>query len=128
MMKHMLTLAILTILNIAVFANKGIIRGTVIEDATGLTVIGANVMVNELGTGSVTDLDGVFSISLDPGVYSLTISYVGMKNIVIEGIDVKPEGVETLGEIRMYDSSLQLQEVVISAKAVRTTEEISCNA
>jgi TonB-dependent receptor len=122
MMKHMLTLAILTILNIAVFANKGIIRGTVIEDATGLTVIGANVMVNELGTGSVTDLDGVFSISLDPGVYSLTISYVGMKNIVIEGIDVKPEGVETLGEIRMYDSSLQLQEVVISAKAVRTTE------
>ena len=107
---------------IGIFAQDGFIRGTVIEDESGLTVIGATVLVNELGTGAVTDFDGAFSIPVSPGTYSITISYVGFQNITISEVEIKGDEVNYLGEIRMIDEALKLQEVVISAKAVRTTE------
>ncbi len=103
-------------------AQDGFIRGTVIEDESGLTVIGATVLVNELGTGAVTDFDGAFSIPIEDGTYSVTVSYVGFQDVKIQEIEVKGGNVNYLGELRMSDESLQLNEVVISAKAVRTTE------
>ena len=121
-MKQFLTTLFVAFISLATYANQGIIRGTIIEDATGLTVIGANVLVNELGTGTITDIDGAFSLSLEPGIYTFTISYVGLKDFIIEDVEVSPEKINILGEIRMKDSALQLEEVIISAKAVRTTE------
>ncbi len=103
-------------------AQDGFIRGTVIEDESGLTVIGATVLVNELGTGAVTDFDGAFSIPIEDGTYSVTVSYVGFQDVKIQEVEVKGGNVNYLGELRMSDESLQLNEVVISAKAVRTTE------
>ena len=123
-MKQIVTLVLFIFSSLVAFSNdtQGIIRGTIIEDATGLTVIGANIMVNELGTGTTTDLDGAFALSLEPGTYTFTISYVGFEDIIIKDVEVKPAEISVLGEIRMQDSALQLKEVVISAKAVRTTE------
>lgn len=121
-MKRILVLVVFILSSLITYANEGIIRGTVIEDETGLTVIGANIIVNELGTGTTTDLDGAFSLSLEPGIYNFTISYIGFENIVIKNVEVKSSETNILGEIRMTDESLQLNEVVISAKAVRTTE------
>ena len=66
-MKQIVTLVLFIFSSLVAFSNdtQGIIRGTIIEDATGLTVIGANIMVNELGTGTTTDLDGAFALSLN---------------------------------------------------------------
>ena len=121
-MKRILVLVVFILSSLIAYANEGIIRGTVIEDETGLTVIGANIIVNELGTGTTTDLDGAFSISLEPGIYNFTISYIGFENIVIKNVEVKSSEINILGEIRMTDESMQLNEVIISAKAIRTTE------
>ena len=121
-MKRILVLVVFILSSLIAYANEGIIRGTVIEDETGLTVIGANIIVNELGTGTTTDLDGAFSLSLEPGIYNFTISYIGFENIVIKNVEVKSSEINILGEIRMTDESMQLNEVIISAKAVRTTE------
>src|ERR1700741_5281016 len=61
-----------------VFAQSGEIRGTIKDAGTGETVVGASVVVAE-GKNAVTDIDGNFSIKVDPGEYTVTVSYVGFE-------------------------------------------------
>ncbi len=103
-------------------AQNGIIRGTVIEDESGFTVIGANVLVQDTDRGTVTDLDGKFSIEIAPGTYSVQISYIGFQTLTISEVEVVAGDVNVLGEIRLGDDTQQLQEVVVTGKAIRTTE------
>ena len=51
------------------------ITGTVVDD-TGVPVIGANVVVKGTTNGTITDLDGKFSLDGPPNA-TLVISYVG---------------------------------------------------
>ncbi|MCB0580154.1 MAG: TonB-dependent receptor [Phaeodactylibacter sp.] len=122
MMRQFLTIACFTLTALAAYAQEGFIRGTVIEDASGLTVIGANIQVQESSAGAVTDLDGKFSIEIAPGTYSLKISYIGYQALTIEGVEVKAGGVSVLGDIRLSEEAIETETVVITAKAIRTTE------
>lgn len=54
------------------------IQGNV-KDVNGEPVIGASVIVTGTTNGSITDLDGNFSLKADKG-QELTISYVGYKS------------------------------------------------
>ena len=48
----------------------------VIIDATGLPVIGANVLEKGTTNGVITDLDGNFTLNVKPGA-TLVITYIG---------------------------------------------------
>ena len=67
--------------------NSGIVKGFIKDEETGESLIGANVVYSE-GKGTVTDIDGNFTLSLEPGNYILTVSYIGFleqkKAIVVE--------------------------------------------
>ncbi|PTT03618.1 hypothetical protein DBR27_10230, partial [Flavobacterium sp. HMWF030] len=43
-------------------------------------VIGANVFIKETSTGATTDKNGMYSLELDNGNYTVQISYVGLRN------------------------------------------------
>lgn len=120
-MKHLLIVLFCLATSLA-WAQNGIIRGTVIDDATGETVIGANISIKETSAGAVSDLDGQFSIEIEPGVYNLQVTYIGYQALTIEEIGVRAGEVTVVGEIRISESSLELQEVVVSAKTIQTTE------
>ncbi len=119
--KLFLTL-LLSVCSAIAFAQTGTIRGTILEDETGMTVIGANVLVEQLGTGTTTDLDGQFSLNLDPGTYNLKITYIGFQAVNIQDLEVSGGGVSVLEDIRLKEENLQLSEVVVTAKAMRNTE------
>ncbi len=51
------------------------ILGTVL-DVTGIPVIGANVMVKGTTNGTITDMDGKFSLEVDNDA-TLVFSYIG---------------------------------------------------
>jgi len=123
-MKQFLTLCCLffSLLFVHAQTEKGIIRGTVIEDETGLTVIGANVVIPEPLTGVSTDLDGKFSMEIAPGTYEVQVSYISFQKITIQEVVVKSGEVTQLGTIRMKSNSLQLDEVVVTATATRKSE------
>lgn len=57
------------------------ISGVVTDQVNGETLLGATIYVNELETGTATNLYGFYSISLFPGKYSLTFSYVGYQTL-----------------------------------------------
>ena len=87
------------------------ITGTVL-DATGEPIIGASVLVKDSGTGSVTDIDGRFSVEAAPG-NTLEISYVGY---VTQTVAVTSENTY---RIVLRDDTQALDEVVVTAMGIK---------
>ena len=56
------------------FAQTGTVRGQV-KDASGGALSGASVQLP--GAGAITDANGQYQLSVTPGSYTLSISYVG---------------------------------------------------
>ncbi|MBL7883608.1 MAG: carboxypeptidase-like regulatory domain-containing protein, partial [Bacteroidia bacterium] len=78
-MKAFYSFLLLSFISISVFAQSTEIKGTIKDEATGETIIGATVLISE-GKGAVTDLNGNYSIKVDSsGIYTLTVSYVGFE-------------------------------------------------
>ena len=85
---------------------SGKIKGTV-TDANGEPIIGANIKVKGGTGGSVTDLDGNFSLTAKPGT-TLVVSYIGFRPQ-----EVVVKGNETNLKIVLHEDSEQLNEVVV---------------
>ena len=90
-------------LSVSAFA-QSTITGQV-KDATGEPVIGASVLINGTSNGTVTDLDGNFSVNVQPGT-TLTISYIGFQKQQVAATNGM---VITLQE----DQAQQMNEVVV---------------
>lgn len=105
-MKKIIFLILCLSCSIGAMAQKKSITGIVI-DATGEAVIGASVV--EVGTtnGVITDLDGHFSLSVNPNG-KIHISYVGYQ---AQTIDVN--GKNTF-KIQLAEDSEMLEEVVVT--------------
>ena len=59
------------------------VKGNVTSKTDGQPIIGASVVQNDSkSTGTITDLDGNFTISV-PKNASLAISYIGYKEVII---------------------------------------------
>lgn len=66
----------------------GSLSGTV-EDPDGTPLVGASVIVEGTGLGTMTDGEGSFHIyALDPGYYAVTARMVGMTAVTKEGVRV----------------------------------------
>jgi len=93
---------------------KNKLTGQVFDD-NNEPIIGANIYVKEAETGATTDRNGMFSIDLDKGTYTVAISYIGLKN--------KERQVEITDDARinftMDSDSQELEQVIITTnKAV----------
>ena len=104
------------------FSQNGTIRGTVIEDETGYTVIGSNVVIADPLTGSSTDLDGKFSIPIAPGKYVVNVSFISFQTVTITDVIVTEGEVTSLGTVRLKSAAIDVGEVVITATATRKSE------
>lgn len=113
---------ILLLFSVLASAQRGTIRGSVFDDGTGESLVGVSVLIKGTLRGCITDLDGKFSLDIEPGSYDVQISYISYQTITIEDVIVKSGEVKLLNELRMKESSLELGEVVVRAEMVRTTE------
>ncbi|MGB3465833.1 MAG: carboxypeptidase-like regulatory domain-containing protein, partial [Cyclobacteriaceae bacterium] len=104
------------------FAQKGIIRGTVIEDSSGEPLYGVTVLIKGTTTGAVTDFDGKFEIKVAPGIYNLQASFVSFKTITISDVEVKDGEVTLFNQIRLMDDVAELAEVIVTADVIRQSE------
>lgn len=87
------------------FAQQVGISGTV-TDSKGETLIGVSVSVKGSTTGTITDLDGKYSLSVPSTAKTLEAKYIGMKTQ-----DVPITG--TVVDIVMRDDFSELDEVVV---------------
>lgn len=91
--------------------DKVTISGYVKDASTGETLIGANVYVKSDPTkGTYSNTYGFYSLTIDPGKYTLVSTYLGYQNqeVDIDAFDKKSINFE-LGE------GVQIEEVVVTA-------------
>jgi len=107
MRKHLFTI-LLTVFCVC-YANAQTNVTGVVKDDTGETLPGASVIIKGTSKGTITDLNGKFSLSVsNPNSAVLKISYIGMKNfeLAIKGGQTKDL------QIKLESNSNQLNEVV----------------
>ena len=94
-----------------------LVRGTIV-DATGVPVIGANVMVKGTTNGTVTDMDGKFSLEASEESV-LVVSYIGFANQEIK------VGNQTNMSITMKEDAEALDELVVVGYGVQKKSNIT---
>ncbi|MEA3478739.1 MAG: TonB-dependent receptor [Bacteroidota bacterium] len=104
---------------------KGMLRGIVKEKASNEILVGAHIILKQDRTkGTVSDPDGRFSFTLDPGHYTFVVSFTSMKSDTFS-IDLKA-GQIIEKTIDMDPFSMLFDEVEIRAgKFDRNIEEMS---
>ena len=60
------------------------VTGTVTAAADGLPIPGVNIVVDGTTKGTTTDIDGNYSLQLQPGENSLVFSFVGFKTVTVD--------------------------------------------
>ena len=103
-MKHILFTLLLASASISGMAqNTKTIHGT-ITDGNGEPVIGATIKVGKLGT--VTDMDGNYTLSVPNSTHQVEVSYIGMKT---KKVNIKGNKASTT----LQEDSKMMDEVVV---------------
>lgn len=100
------------------YAQQRTITGTVTDAKTGETLIGANIVLdNDVSRGTVTDIDGHYSLTVPEATEALRFSYVGYTTQIVkitsDVINVKLSG------------SAELEEVVVIGYASQSVKEVT---
>lgn len=99
-----------------------VLQGKVVDDR-GEALIGATVKVlkgTDLARGTITDYEGNFRVNVDPGTYSVEVSYTGYQTSRTDGVRVLTNQLNFLDVIL---GGSVLQEVVISQYKVPLIEQ-----
>ena len=105
------------IVSIATFAQKQTFSGTV-KDSNGDAVIGASVVQKGTSVGTITDLDGNFSINVEPG-QTLTVSFVGYKTVEVKAAPNM--------SITLADDAAMLSDVVVIGYGVQRKSVVTAS-
>lgn len=100
--------------NLQINQTKTVI-GTVV-DAAGIPVIGANILVKGTTNGTITDIDGNFSIEVEENSI-LEVSYIGYVTTEVK------VGTNTTLSITLKEDSQALDELVVTALGIKREEK-----
>lgn len=102
--------------------SRGSISGTVVDQKTGETIIGANVIIEGTIIGAATDLNGNFRIeNLSPGTYNIQVSFISYEPVIIEGVLVEASKNARLNVV-LAEREMNIEGVQVTARRVTHTE------
>jgi hypothetical protein len=93
-------------------ADRKIISGHILDSESGESLIGASVLIKELGVGTISNSYGFYSLSITPASYTLICSYIGYEDYV-----QKVDMTEDLRlEVELTPSSEELDEIQVKGE------------
>ena len=98
---------------------KKTVKGKVV-DANGEPIIGASVKVNGMPIGTVTDVDGNYSLEGVPEGSSLDISYIGYKHV-----NLNSDKLEKHPSVTLEEDDKVLDEVVVVGYGTQTKKTLT---
>jgi TonB-linked SusC/RagA family outer membrane protein len=110
MKKHLLALALVLLACVATWAQR-VVTGKV-TDKQGEALIGASILAKGTNSGTVTDLDGSFSLNVPGNASTLVISYTGYNT------QEMALGASNVIDVQM-DAGITLEETVVTALGVK---------
>lgn len=103
----------------------------IVKDATGETIIGANILVQNTTNGTVTDFDGAFSLDVENGS-NIVVSSVGYRSQTVaitakqtNYIIILQEDVETLNDVVVIGYGTQRRSDVTGSISSVSSKEIA---
>ena len=111
MKKHLLALTLVVLAMASAVAQRAI-TGKV-TDKSGGPLIGASILVKGTSSGSVTDVDGTYSLNAPDGATTLVVSYTGYASQEVT------LGTSNIIDVTLEESASQLGEVVVTAQGIR---------
>ena len=90
------------------------VKGTVV-DAKGEPLIGVSILEKGTNNGTITDIDGNFTLSVTEGA-TIEVSYIGYKTL---SLTAKPD----FGQITMSEDTEVLDEVVVTALGIKRSQK-----
>ncbi|RBL92979.1 TonB-dependent receptor [Chitinophaga flava] len=97
------------------------VTGKVTDKKTGEALIGVTIAVQGTGKGAVTDVEGRYTFTIDPGVYTIDFKYMGYQTKSISDVVVKVSSPTLLNIVMDEPSSKSLQEVVVKGSYKQET-------
>lgn len=95
------------------------VSGQVSEKGTGLPVIGATVVIQGQAVGTVTDIDGNYTLPNVPAAGTLVYSFVGMKTVE------RPVNGQTVINVVLEEDSQLIDEVVVVGYGVQRKSDLT---
>ena len=134
-MRHRLTSSLgiligtLLIVTIPLQAQQGSISGQVTDQSTGQSLAQAQIQVLGGGTsgGALSDAQGNFTLSLDPGSYSVVAVLLGYETVRVDGISVSG-GAATEITVEMTSTALALAPVSVTVSRGQEASSLSAPA
>lgn len=118
-MKKYLLLLLLCLLVITAWAQERAISGVVTAAEDGLPIPGVNVVVQGTTKGTSTDVDGNYSIQLDPEENTLVFSFVGFKPMTVQ-VDA-----QTTINVVLESDVTSLEEVVVIGYGTQRKRDVT---
>jgi TonB-linked SusC/RagA family outer membrane protein len=119
-MRNLLLTMMIALFSVSVSMGQGrVVTGTVTEADTGEPIPGANVIVKGTSSGSVTDLDGNFTVNVSSDDAVLLFSFVGFVSQEI------PVGNQSTIDVVLESDVTALSEVVVTGYGTQEKKEIT---
>jgi hypothetical protein len=97
------------------------LTGIVVDAKTGERLTGVSVSVEGTKKGAKTNVNGQFTLRVDPGSYSFKVSYIGYQTKLISNTDLRAGETRTM-EIALEQKHVEGQEVVVTSKMESETQ------
>jgi len=108
--------------DMAAAQGTGTISGKVVDRSNDEPLIGANVMIVGASWGAISDLDGCFLIKgLPAGTYQVRFSFISYQAVTVAEVRVTADR-DTRLSVALTPSSIQMQEVIVTAQAIKNSE------
>ena len=114
-------LGLLMLVTSAVYAQNLTVTGTVIDSSTGEPVPFASIRLDGTMTGGMSDMDGVYSITV-PADGVLIFSSIGYKDVVV------PVAGKAVHDINMEPDTEMIEETIVVAFGTATKESFTGSA
>jgi hypothetical protein len=113
----------LFICTISVAQNKGTISGVLTDkEMNNQSLPFANVLIKGTNISANTDIDGKYSISVNPGSYTLIFSFLGYQTIEAP-VTVKANETVTINKTLTSGEGYALKDVVVQSSSVNRQKE-----
>ncbi len=119
--QRMLPLLLMLLMSAMAFGQRGTVTGVISDLETGETLPGANIVIQGTTTGTITDIDGAFTLGVPAGEVTLVASFIGYEPM-IRTVTVGEGETISLNFELMRDIEL-LEEFVIIGYGIQRRED-----
>jgi TonB-dependent starch-binding outer membrane protein SusC len=105
------------------------IQGSVVDETTAAPIAGVQIQVRGTGFGTLSDANGRFMLraNLTPGTYDVVFSYIGRRSVT-RSVTLGTDATVALGEVRLAESALELDEIIVTGTGAATARRAIGNA